>query len=507
MKSLKHFFRHLLCCILWSGCLLFGCKRDIPELPTNELRNVTFRLAGFEAETMPLRGSRAATMLALDVGGSGPYTLRNLEPSLEPQYLYYWSFNNEDLEPDIAVDEVGAGISFEAKSSDFVNGRKLGPFEAGRALKITGASSLVITLPIAAIEYLTNLSFDIKSSDTGPKDFSFLYSVDGGTTYEEWTASNQFEKTKDTQWNEYTFDIGDFPEFVEGELLKFKLIFLPGNRGDGGVYSESSGVVHLDNIRLSGVYNAEAEPSDPTMPSTLHYYIFSSEDGSVVQHQELVMSALGSDGALDVKLADGSYDVLFVAYRTDKEILLPAEPANANEFYFGQHFDDYRAVTYSALLDDVVIGGDHAVVDATLSRCYSLVEFDFTDAAADLQRVKRIDITKAHDNFLYTPFGVPAEVQMSDAHTIEFSGFDQVEDYRIALHQFFGLLAGVGTISYEVTAYGEGGVVLNAVTITHDIRNNIRLRLTGRLLGSSGAVNGFSMALDTKWGETLEREF
>src|SRR5690606_31951277 len=195
--------------------------------------------------------------------------LLNIEPSPEPQYLYYWSFNSEDLEPDVAVDEVGAGITFEASSAeaDFVNGHVLAPFEAGRALKITGAGSLTINFPMAQIDYLTDLGFDIKSSDTGPKDFSLLYSVDGGTTYEEWSPSNQFEKTKSTQWNEYTFDAENFSEFNTIDEVQFKLVFLPGNRGDGKAYSEDGGVVHLDNIRLSGVYNMEAE--SPTTPSTL----------------------------------------------------------------------------------------------------------------------------------------------------------------------------------------------------------------------------------------------
>lgn len=506
MKPLKHFFRHLLYCILWSGCLLSGCKRDIPELPANELRNVTFRLTGFEAETMPLRGARAASMLSLDVGGNGPYTLRNIEPSLEPQYLYFWSFNNEDLEPDIAVDEVGVGISFEGSDSDpdYVAGFGLAPFEPGKALNIRGAQSVEISLPMINIESITAFDFDISSSATGPKDFSLSFSVDGGVTFEVLSAANPFGTASRDRCS---FDLSKYPQVLGAKTLRLRFEFLPGDRGEGSDYNASKGTVKLDNIRLVGVYNAETEPSDPAMPSILHYYIFSSEDGSVVQQQELTMNDLGSDGALDVKLADGSYDVLFVAYRTDKGILLPAEPTNANEFYFGQHFDDYRAVTYAALLDDVVIGGHHAVIDAELSRCYSLVEFDFTDSARDLQRVKRIEITKGHDNFLYTPFGVPAEVQMSDAHTIEFSGFNQIEDYRIALHQFFGLLGGVRTINYELTAYGEGGVVLNTVMITNEIRNNVRLRLTGRLLGSLGAVNGFSLALDTKWGETVEHEF
>lgn len=510
MKALKHFSCYLVCCILWSGCLLSGCKRDIPELPTDELRNVTFRLAGFETETMPLDAPQAMALTALDVGRGGAYALRNIEPSLEPQYLYFWSFNSEDLEPDIAVDEVGAGITFEANvtEADFGAGFGMAPIkEAGQAISLKGLTSLEITMPLQNVEAVTDLAFDVSSSGTGPKDFQLSYSVDGGNTYEILSGSNQFENMNNQSRNRYEFPIESSLHFDGIADIRFLFQFLPGNRDGANDYKESTGVVKLDNIRLTGVYNTDTESITSDMPATLHYYIFSSEDGKVVQQQQLAMSALGSGGALDVKLADGSYDVLFVAYRSDKGVLLPVNVTNANEFYFGQHFDDYRAVTYAVLLDDLVIDGDNTAVTATLSRCYSRVEFDFTDLTTDLQRVKKIEITREHDNFLYTPFGLPAEVQLSDAHTIEFSEYDSVEDYEIAFHQYFGLLVGTVAVSYELTAYGEGGVVLNTVKINHDAPNNVRLRLTGQLLGNSGVINGFSVALDTEWSELLEHDF
>ncbi|HWL00518.1 MAG TPA: hypothetical protein VNQ55_11240, partial [Parapedobacter sp.] len=302
----------------------------------------------------------------------------------------------------------------------------------------------------------------------------------------------------------YQFDLsGIFDDSAAKLTLKFNLH--SGEREGAGDYNESQGTVRLDNVRLSGVYNGES--TSPTAPSTLHYYVFSAEDGSVVQQQQLLMSDLGDGGMLDVKLADGNYDVLFVAYRSDKGMLLREHLANASEFYLGQHFDDYRAVTYAVLLEDVVVSEAPVEEVATLNRCYSLVEFDFTDTETNLQRVKKIEIVRRHDDFLYAPFGIPAGVGLSEAERIEFAGFNSSEDYKIALHQFFGLLDGGGSISYELTAYGEGGVVLNTVTISQELRNNIRLRLTGKLLGDSGAINGFSVALDTTWGETLEQEF
>lgn len=506
MKLLQHRPLFLHSCAFVAVCLFVSCKRDIPIPPTDELRNITFKLSGFEAEISPLSDAQSTARLALGVPKRGMQALRNIEPGLEPQYLYYWSFNEETLEPHIAVDEVGAGIAFVGKNTepDFVGGFGLAPVEAGRALSITGAKSLEISLPMQEIESLTAFDFDISSSGTGPKDFSLSYSVDNGNTYEVLSATNPFgTSTRDR----YSFDISSFPQFIGIGMLKLKFEFFAGDRGEGSDYNENTGTLKLDNIRVSGVYNTEVEPGDPTIPSTLHYYIFSAADGSVIQQQSTAMDVLGEDGTLHVKLAEGRYDVLFLAYRSDKGILFPEGLTNANAYYFGQHFDDHRAVTYSVLLEDVEVGGSDAVETATLTRCYSRVEFDFTDLSTDLQAVKKIVVTRGHDNYLYTPFGAPANLPMSDAQSITFSGFDRPADYQIALNQFLGLLDGTKHVSYELTAYGETDVVLNTVTISEDMGNNVRLRLSGRLLGNSGTINGFAVALDTDWGEVLDREF
>lgn len=509
MKSLQHFPLCFFYYVIVASCVLTGCKRDIPIPPTDELRHITFKLSGFESEITPLSGPQAKARLAFDVPKRETQALRNIEPGLAPQYLYYWSFNEETLEPYIAVDEVGAKITFVGKSTepDFVAGFGLAPVEAGRALNITGAQSVVVSLPMHAIESLTSFDFDISSSSTGPKDFSLSYSVDDGITYEVLSETNQFENMGPSSRNRYAFDMSVFPEFIGISAVKLKLSFLAGDRGEGGEYNENTGTLKLDNIRLSGVYNAEVGTGDPLAPNTLHYYIFSSSDGSVIRQQKLGMEVLGEDGTLDIKLAEGRYDVLFLAYRSDKGILLPEGLTNASSYYFGQHFDDHHAVTYSALLEGLEVGESDTEAAAMLGRCYSLVEFDFTDLSTDLQAVKKIVVTRGHDNYLYTPFGTPADLPISDAQSITFSGFAKPADYRIAIHQFFGLLDDTRNVSYELTAYGEKDDVLNTITIAQDMANNVRLRLTGRLLGNSGTISGFAVALDTDWSEILEREF
>src|SRR5690606_37794187 len=106
----------------------------------------------------------------------------------------------------------------------------------------------------------------------------------------------------DQKRNSYLYDLAAISyEVTTGLRLKFE--FFAGNREGADEYNESQGTVRLDNIRLSGVYNGPG--SDLTTPTTLHYYIFSSEDGSVVQQQQLSMAALGDEGRLDMKLAEG----------------------------------------------------------------------------------------------------------------------------------------------------------------------------------------------------------
>src|SRR5690606_2554070 len=118
--------------------------------------------------------SEVTSLSARDIKGVmglanvGIQALHNIVPSPESQYLYYWSFNDETLEPDIAVDEVRAGISFESGAAEpkFFSGFSGDGYDAGQAMSLTAVKSLVITLAIDGIESLENFAFDMSSSDT-----------------------------------------------------------------------------------------------------------------------------------------------------------------------------------------------------------------------------------------------------------------------------------------------------------------------------------------------------
>ena len=507
MKALKHFQNQLLYGALLFGSLLFGCKRDIPPLPINkteELKEVTFRLSGFNVDVLPMEVSGNEAKLAFSNVGMDVQSLLGLTPNPEPQFLYYWSFNEESTMPDVAVDEAGVVLTFEAaaETPDYPNSTfGLDPYDGGKAFSLRGGRAVELTMPLQGVTALSEFAFDISSSGTGPKAFSLFYSMDGGTTYLPIAENKQFDDMGDQKRNSYQFDL-EQAEGVLGASLKLKFEFIAGNREGAGDYNESQGTVRLDNIRLSGVYNEDIGGFDE--PNLLRYFIFSANDRSLVQQRQLPMSSLDEGGSLSVQLADGEYDVLFIAFRSAKGLLLPQALSNADEFYLGQHFDDHEAITYVAMVQGLVIDDAQAEEEVVLNRCYSLIEFEFTDAESTLQQVKRIEVAQLHDDFFYTPFGTPQSIVGSDTRQIIFSDLGGDGSRNIRFHQFLGLLQEGMDIEYEITAYDEHDDELNKVTISEVLQNNKHLRLTGKLLG---ARSGFSISLNSDWDEVSDREF
>src|SRR5690606_26939128 len=129
-----------------------------------------------------------------------------------------------------------------------------------------------------------------------------------------------------------------------------------------------------------------------------------ADDGRVVAEAEMAFNALGADPSLTIKLTEGVYDVLFLAYRSDQELLFPTDLTHAGAFYVGQRFKDEQAVTYVWLRKGLVVSDEDVAEPAVLTRCFSAVKFDFTDAWEDLSKVKKIDVISQHENYLYTPF-------------------------------------------------------------------------------------------------------
>lgn len=503
MKSVKQVQFVLLWCVFAAAAVVWSCKRDIPLPPGDKpgVHTVNFKLSGFESSIRPL--TKAQTEMGRFPTGLGMDALLNITPGLEEQYLYYWSFNDETLLPDIAVDEVGAEITTNGTpgSPPFPAGFALDPFPAGQAMSIRGVTEIEIHMPIKGVSQITAFEFDISSSGTGPKDFSITYAVNGGTDFAELSANNPFEKMGDQARNPYRFGLEDITNLTDNESITIKIKLLANNQN----YNPSSGVVRLDNIRLSGLYNGEPG-TDPAGPDKLRYYIFSSTDGSVAAQRELAMSELDGGGILSVELEEGTYDILFLAYRAAGGILLPEALTNASAFYFGQHFNDRNAVTFAAMLADFEVGEADVNAAAVLERCYSLVEFSFEDTWTNLSAVKKIEIRRLHTNHLYAPFGAPSTPPVSTAQTITYDGLSDANDYDLAFHQFLGLPGAALPLSYQLVAYDAAGDVLKTVTVGESIPNNVILRFTGQLTGPT-LPDRFAIQIKTDWDDIVESPF
>lgn len=169
-----------------------ACKRHIP-LPSDTRHRVSFRVSGFDASIGSLGGGPPEAVVRLQAVSA---------------YLYYWSFNSGTAEPDMALNPSGATLTFDAAgtepmfpNSDFA----WDDYPGGRAYSLRGPRSLVISLPLAGIDSLEAIGFDLGSSGTGPKAFALSFSA-GGQPYQSIADSVVFEALGDQALNRYDLD-------------------------------------------------------------------------------------------------------------------------------------------------------------------------------------------------------------------------------------------------------------------------------------------------------------
>src|SRR5690606_33650173 len=92
-----------------------GCVKDKePASPAGNPKKVVFKLNGFRSMIKPF--SKASTPDPFTLSSTVPNT-KNIIPGPDPQFLYFWSFNGQNLIPDIAADLDGAGITYELNSA------------------------------------------------------------------------------------------------------------------------------------------------------------------------------------------------------------------------------------------------------------------------------------------------------------------------------------------------------------------------------------------------------
>src|SRR5690606_20074725 len=290
--------------------LAVSCKKEgIRDEHNEDLYTLRLKLDGFESSKEPFTQAIANVHKLASTSG----TQQDSEG-----YLFFWSFNQENLSPDIRVPS-GEATAFTYNGgltpSNYVGSTySYGSHPAGKALSITGASEFIIEMPMQHITQLTSFGFDIGSTNTGPKDFEISYSWDG-LNYELIEAVNQFSSATANAKNSFTYDLSALDNL--GARLWVKLDLKAGDRMDGPAYNPTSGAFRIDNIHLKGMY----ELSMSADIAKLHYFIFHQDKAEVYAIGEVDEDQWSG---FEVQLPLGSYDIMLISNQSNLELILPS---------------------------------------------------------------------------------------------------------------------------------------------------------------------------------------
>ncbi|WP_437919128.1 hypothetical protein [Sphingobacterium sp. LRF_L2] len=487
--------------IVWcSFSILFivihasSCKKDADsQHDGKESYTVAFKFKEFEQATLPLKGNTAARS-AFQLRSATTTTTS----STEEGYLYFWSFNQGTLEPDIALGN-GWEITYNQGliPTDFATGWKYDTYAEGQALSIKGVQELIIKIPLTQVSTVSSLGFDISSSGTGPKSFALSYSQDG-VNYTSISDDNQFSNTNTAQAkNTFTFQLGALGIDLAKNLY-VKLIPKAGERGESSAFNEATGIMRLDNLRLIGM---AAEVSQTTLQQ-LHYHIFDKDS------KKLVSSGLQdySDGLLvdlNISLPLGEYLVSFVTNDSEKYLLLPNDP-DALAYFIGNTFSNYNAKIFGVL--DTFVVAEDMEVDVALRRYYSQVKFELTDTK-DLSTVAKIVVRRNHEPEFYAPFNTalsnpildPSEIVIYPAFTASLKEF--------SFNQFIGDRTQALPLSYTIDVYDTLNNVIRSFQVETAIKNNVQLVFTGQLLVNTAPDAAFSIRFYEEWDDNISIQF
>ncbi|SEN05728.1 hypothetical protein SAMN05216436_11125 [bacterium A37T11] len=501
----------LLVCLAALLLMLSNCKKEKPQMKPDpgEAQTVSFHLSGFKTEINPLSSAKATLRpLKLKSATNGQHL--NISPGSDPQFVYFWSFNQSNLLPDIAADD-GAEITFVAKegsSASFPAGYKYEDddilYEAGQSFSTIAPTSIKITIPAAKISNLSNLSFSTGGSGTGPKDFSISYSSDGGESYAVISATNPFTNFSSSGWNHYSFDLSSFSNLLASNSLILKIEPIPANTD----YNPNSGTFRIDNIRLTGIYTGTSGPDNPENPATvsnIHYYIFDSVADTLEASGTTAYDLDDTQPSLAVQLSPGTYSAVFLSNVSDQELRLPTSLHAITDFYAGNYFDNDQAVIFGTKVDDIVVSDGPIEKEAALSRFYSNIAFHFTDATG-LTSVKKIEVSRVHANFWYNPFSAGS---LPDDGINKISFTDPfVSGVTLSFNEFLGTLTTAQPISYTINAYDAGDQLLRTFTVSSAIKNNVQVSFTGQLLTVNNGPNGdFGISFNTDWDTPVDENF
>ncbi|MFD2552787.1 FimB/Mfa2 family fimbrial subunit [Sphingobacterium tabacisoli] len=463
-----------------------ACKKEGSVDDQNEnLHAVQFKISGFTSESIVLKSS------------SPPIGTQSANPvsNFVEGYLYFWSFNDESLAPDIAYQTLKEPEIVSDGIPSYVGGYGFDGYGAGRALSFKGASEVLIKMSIEGAEQITQFAFDTGSSDTGPKDFEIYYSINEGETYEVLSIANQFVKTGDNApKNSYTYALSE--KSISRSMLWFKLIPKAGDRREGGSeYKQLTGTWRFDNIRLVGMSSSSGGGGEI---DKLHYYLFHKSKPEVV-----VTGTIKYEEALSLKLAlpEGKYSICFVSNASNRDLILPSNPTLSN-FYVGNQFSNSNADIFGYYGELEVNGEtDHEV---KLRRLFSQIKLEFTDAV-DLSVISKIGISQRHDPFFYAPFNPQLVNPILDQTDIDTTA-DFNTNKQLVFNQFMGVQSKEVSVKYTVVVYSSSAV-LRTFHLESTLRNNMQLVFRGNLLDQSNSNGKFQVSKQMDWDGQKEGEF
>lgn len=499
-------------CIVFALLLSTGlnsCKKENnpPVFPEEtEIHEVTFNLNGFSSIINPL-ASDQQPRLSMSLPGQnsllyGSNALQSNE-NLGERLLYFWSFNQSDLLPDLALAQ-GASLDFIARNTgSFPVGFPHELYPAGNSFSTAGTSQIDIALPLTDIFSIDSLSFDLCSSGTGPNAFRLSYSLDG-TDFIAIAENNQFMNYGSFVLNAFVYDLTSVLNLAVHQNIVFRIEPFAGIRGSDPDYNVNSGTFRIDNIAVMGTRQSGAE-NRPTV-SKLHYYVFNAENGDLITEGDEAFDLQRANSEVRISLPSGEYYATFITNTSMEELLVPTALQNTEEFVIGNPFSNAQAIIFGERTPRFPIDVNNFSVDVTLNRLFSNIKFEFTDDE-DLAHVSKIVITRQHGNFFYMPFGWPTSIPSSDASMITFETPFLTEEKTISFNQFLGSPEAPEELEYMVTVYGEDDSIIRYFTVANNIRNNVQLVFTGKLLEGTDRNGGFAITLNETWNEQVELAF
>lgn len=485
--------------LLFPFFLFIGCEKTAPipnpEETSDELKTIIFKLTGFSSEIRPL----SSKMATAKNGASSNITFNQI------QSLYFWSFNESNLIPEVAIHPDNVSIVLEPGNTalTYPAGYKHDMFPEGQCVSMRGVKRITFKMSMKNVSDLSKIDFDAASSNTGPKNFKIYYTLNEGSDFTLISEDNQFTNMSQQSRNHFAFDLSTIAT-GEHEHLWIMIEPFGGERGTVGDYNEATGLLRIDNFDISGIYNADG--SEETTLNKINYYIFKKEDNTLALEGDLSFETDREAPSLSLKLPVGSYYASFISNSSKKNLLLSKNPVVANDFYVANHFDNDQALIFGTQITDITVSESNSPIDVVLNRYFSNVKFEFTDLT-DLSFINKIVINRLHENFIYTPYGNPSSLPVSDASMITFLQPFKEDTKSITFNQFIGEVNQPVDLTYNILVYGEGDELLRDFTVNNAVKNNVQLLFKGELLKEIDKRGDFIIEWNEQWDDRVNGEF